>query len=343
MIVDDDPSSVEFLEELLEESFELKSAFSGEEALELIPGFKPDIILLDIMMPGISGYEVCQKIRSNRPITHVKILLLSAKTELYERLQGYDVGADDYLTKPFNPQELLAKIKIFTRLKYIEEINEFKDNLLTLQNHETNTPLNKILGFAGLLQHSSNLSAEERKYIDYIIEGGNQLLDNSRKISLLCELKKGLEPGKTKVNVEMMINRVLKNLEESAQKKNVGFEVRCNSSDNIIVDEELVNQALSNIIVNAVRFSPENGIVTIQSEKNTVELVIRISDQGGGIKQKPIEDVFTEFSEDDMTHHSKGMGISLAIAKNIVDLHQGKLVAQNNPKKGATFMMTLPA
>ncbi len=115
LIVDDDPMNLKFLKEILSDEYNIKAALSGEEALEIIFDFMPEILSLDIMMPGVDGYEVCKKIRANEKLANIKILLVSAKAMLNEKLMGYEVGADDYITKPFEHEELLAKIKIFIR------------------------------------------------------------------------------------------------------------------------------------------------------------------------------------------------------------------------------------
>ncbi|MCP4757059.1 MAG: response regulator [Proteobacteria bacterium] len=123
LVVDDDPMILKFLTEILERDYQLVTVASGEEALMVMNRFKPDIILLDIMMPGLDGYEVCRKTRTNKDLANVKVLFLSAKVTLKEKLKGYKVGGDDYITKPFEMEELLAKIKVFSRLKHEEDEN----------------------------------------------------------------------------------------------------------------------------------------------------------------------------------------------------------------------------
>ncbi|MBT4290394.1 MAG: response regulator [Deltaproteobacteria bacterium] len=110
MIVDDDPTNIEIVTEILEESYEIRPVYSGEEALEEIYSFKPDIVLLDIMMPGIDGYEVCKIIRADEQIKDITILLVSAKAMAKEMKRGFEVGADDYITKPFEHDDLALQI-----------------------------------------------------------------------------------------------------------------------------------------------------------------------------------------------------------------------------------------
>jgi len=116
MLVDDDPQNSKFIVEVLSDEFELATTLSGDEALSIIDEFDPDIILLDVMMPGIDGYEVCSRIRAKTTHPHVKIILITARAMLDEKLKGYKAGADDYMTKPFQYEELQAKIKVFCRL-----------------------------------------------------------------------------------------------------------------------------------------------------------------------------------------------------------------------------------
>ncbi len=113
LIVDDNATNIAILEEVLAEHYSLKAAISGEECLAVAAEFRPDLILLDIMMPGIDGYETCRRIRANADLKNVRIILVSAQVMGSKRLKGYEVGADDYITKPFDTEELLTKIRVY--------------------------------------------------------------------------------------------------------------------------------------------------------------------------------------------------------------------------------------
>ncbi|MCG8335941.1 MAG: response regulator [Proteobacteria bacterium] len=111
LVVDDDQTNLKFLREILEDEYHLLTVDTGEEALSAIHEFNPKIVLLDIMLPGVSGYEVCEKIRQDEKLSQVKIILISAKAMINERQKGYEAGADDYITKPFDHEELLLKVQ----------------------------------------------------------------------------------------------------------------------------------------------------------------------------------------------------------------------------------------
>ncbi|MBU3917337.1 response regulator transcription factor [bacterium] len=129
LVIDDDATNLSYLTEALEGEYELVTASSGAEGLEVAAKFKPDIILLDIMMPDMDGYEVCKRIRADKNMANIKILFLSAKWRLSEKLRGYKVGGNDYITKPYDKDEVLAKIKVFLALRYEKEITP-TDNLV---------------------------------------------------------------------------------------------------------------------------------------------------------------------------------------------------------------------
>ncbi|MFH0753500.1 MAG: response regulator, partial [Candidatus Omnitrophota bacterium] len=144
LIVDDLPDNVEILQELLEDDYNLGVAFSGEECLEKIGALKPDIVLLDVMMPGLDGYEVCRRVRAMPELAGTKIIFVSAKAQLKEKLEGYAAGADDYIIKPFEKSCVMAKIRVFTRMVECERALEKKKALLAHLYAKISAPLLKI-------------------------------------------------------------------------------------------------------------------------------------------------------------------------------------------------------
>ena len=146
LAVDDDDANLMVLEEILEDDYQIMSVTSGEEAISVVNDYMPDIILLDIMMDGMDGYEVCEKVRSDQSLVDVKILLLSAKSTLDDKLKGYEVGANDYLTKPFDMDELLAKVNVFGSLRRTEEQQKEIEKQLRINEQRYRT----------ILEHTQN-------------------------------------------------------------------------------------------------------------------------------------------------------------------------------------------
>ncbi|WP_089718051.1 ATP-binding response regulator [Candidatus Entotheonella palauensis] len=170
LLVDDNPANLFVLEEILGDLYQTVTATSGEEALEQASEYLPDLVLLDIMMPGIDGYETCKQLRNVPNLQHTKIVMVSAKAMVSERLEGYNAGADDYITKPFEEEELLAKVRVYLRLKSIEEVDQLKTDLLTLLCDATMTPLHGLLLPLCELHSQSALDADEKAKFHDILE-----------------------------------------------------------------------------------------------------------------------------------------------------------------------------
>ena len=162
LIVDDNPVNVDLLEAILDEDYTLATAASGEEALTVVQDFQPDIVLLDIMMPGIDGYETCRRMRDMPGLQHLKIMMVSAKAMVSERLEGYEAGADDYITKPFDDAELVAKVRVYLRLKSLEEANRLKSDVLTWLGQQTITALNGLNGTLEFLMDEPAIDQAQR-------------------------------------------------------------------------------------------------------------------------------------------------------------------------------------
>lgn len=165
LAVDDNPANLAIMREMIAGEHLLMTAESGEAALKIAYEFRPDITLLDIMMPGLDGYEVCRKMRADPRLTTNKIIMVSAKALVSERLQGYSAGADDYVTKPFEEKELLAKIRVFLRLKTAMEMDHLKMGMKSLLGPEMNARLSGIILPSSILMSDTDLEGIERKML----------------------------------------------------------------------------------------------------------------------------------------------------------------------------------
>jgi signal transduction histidine kinase len=346
LIVDDDRDNVFILNEILGMEFETKSVFNGELALETANDFKPDVILLDIVMPGLDGYEVCRRFRQNQGLAFTKIILLSGKSMLDDRLKGYEAGADDFITKPFDSEELLAKVRVFIRLKSVQEIDRMKDDLINLFSHETRTPLNAILGFAKILGACDKYDEYEKECVKHIISSGKTLLELVNKAILLCNLRNGKRTlFETKTDFETIIKKAADSVQDKIREKNIILLKDLNNvSQSFNADEELLVAALTYVLENAVKFSPYLGAVEISVRKNQDGIACDIRDNGKGLeKWDQADKLFGGFYVGDLEHHGRGHGLSLVIVKHIMILHGGTVSAVNNINEpGCTFTIFIP-
>jgi signal transduction histidine kinase len=343
LAVDDDPILCAVYEVILGELYNLHLASSGEEALAVLQSYvRPDIILLDIMMPGMNGYETCQKIRATPLSSPIKVILVSAKALVEERLRGYEVGADDYIIKPFEESELLAKINVFLRLKNVEEIDSIKRNFLRLLSHETRTPLNGILGVAQILQDSPNLSEEEKELVSMLSSCGTELLSLSEKTMLLSELRAGnIHLDAEPTTIIELLAACQHTLTHSLTEKQLALEITGDVGVEINGDPKLLQRALQMVLDNAVKFARPGTVVGVRATTAGDRIQIAIANEGELIPTEHHEDIFTAFFVQNIDHHHHGHGLSLEIARRLVAAHDGTLSIQNH-EKGPVFLFDMP-
>lgn len=343
-IVDENETNIEILREYLEENYVLEVAHSAKEALQKAPRFQPALILLDITMPGIEGYEVCRQIRGTPALRHVKIIIISARTMLSERLEGYAAGADDYITKPFDEEELLAKVRVYLRLQYAEEMEQLKSDLLTLLSHETRTPLTTIISPVEILLANEDVEAEQRRLLlNMVDQSAKKLQRLFEKVLLLSELKSGKAHFQYQQgDLSELVNKVIDNLATSITERDVHIRRRFSNGAQATFDREKMQFVFHAILENALQFSASGQSIEISVLTDTDQHCVSITNHGEGIDQEFLSQIFDEFSHRDVDHHSQGHGLSLAIAKHIVNMHNGVIHVVSAQDGGTTFTVQLP-
>jgi signal transduction histidine kinase len=341
LIVDDDPVNVDIMMEILAAEYSCTAVYTGEEALKAEAAFKPDLILLDIMMPGIDGYEVCRQIRKKETDRFTKIILVSGKSMTEDRLKGYGAGADDYITKPFNDDELLAKVRVFLKMKRLEEVDAVKRNIINIFSHETRTPLSSIAGPAELLIENENLDEESRELAELILAGAKRIAELVNKTTLFSKLK---YTGQIRT-IQNCANESIRNAAalnaESAAAKNITIIVEETDID-VKADKDRLTDALNMLIENAVTFSPANSEIIVKVYISTPYAVFSVADKGKGISDEHKYTVFKSFYTGTPNSFEKGMGLGLAIVKLIAELHGGYADVTDTDGGGATFRLFIP-
>lgn len=343
LVVDDEPIIRLLLEEILvTEGYVLQSASSGEEALVKLPIFNPDIILLDNRMTGMDGYTVCAQIRADKQYQFTKIIMISGYAQVEERLKGYEAGADDYIGKPFDEQELLAKVNVYTRLKRREEIDQVKGDLLTLLGHETRTPLNGIMGCADILYTDQTLTDEQRELAGMISQSSAELYGFLENCLLLSKLKAGVKLTKTQESVDVILSALSRKLLQQYD-KNCRLELTGDRQLVLLADWQLLTRAFEFVLDNSIKYSPADEVIQVWVGKGSDGCQIIFDDRGQGVDGDRRDKIFDEFSIQDVAHHQKGQGISLAIVHLICTSHNGTISVLDNPEgRGARFVLTIP-
>jgi two-component system, sensor histidine kinase and response regulator len=343
LIVDDEPINVKLIEEILEyeDDFDYRSATNGLNALSLLNEYNPDIIILDIMMPGMSGYDVCKIIKSDKKQKFAKVIMVSGKAMIEERLEGYEAGADDYITKPFVDDELLAKLKVFSKLKKTEEIDELKTAILHLFSHETKTPLNGILNGSQLILDSPSASTKVKGLAQIIKMSGERIHNLVLKILLLSSLRNNKTLDKESQSITTYLQGVAEQTNDTTE-NSCEVVVSCPVDFTLDVDWKLFHEAFQAVVENGIKYSPPGEKLELSASLEETKVILKVIDQGVGIAPDIKEKIFDEFYSQNIEKHTGGTGLSLAIAKDIMNLHDGLLVVESKPDEGASFIFSLP-
>ncbi|NWF74955.1 MAG: response regulator [Nitrospirae bacterium] len=345
LIVDDAIDTVELLKKrFISEGYETAEAYNGEEGLQKVAEYNPDLIVLDVMMPKIDGYEVCRKLKSNEKTKYIPILMLTAKGEVESKVKGLDIGADDYLAKPFDYKELSARIRSLLSIKasheklVVEEKKGALEQMMDQVAHEIRNPLTSIGGFARKVYGKLPEGDPNKKYMEMIIEDVG-VLENM--IKQLIELKSLSISMKQESNIKDILQESLKVFEQDFQHK--AITVKTDMSDEIlpiIADRKLLKRAFCNIIKNSIEaMEKEPRKLEIVSRLNEGKVEVLISDTGKGIPKDKIKNIFDPL----VTSKIYGPGLGLTFALKIIQEHKGTVSVESEENKGTTISITFPA
>lgn len=370
LIVDDVPKNLQYLGNALkDQNYKFEFATNGIKALEWIKKKSFDLILLDIMMPEMDGFEACEKIRKDKRFNDIPIIFLTAYTDQKNILKGFDLGAQDYITKPFNTKELLARVgthlelktnkeqlksmnrwleeKVKERTMQLQKANEDLVNLekakaefLRLMSHEIRTPLNGIIGPVKLLKdelEGSNLT-DLVNILDISVARLERFTYTAMRIT---ELRTKQHQFKfSDIQLKLLIDDTIKALTEKINKTKLQLFVDEIPDDFTIFGEfELLKLVFVNILDNAIKYSKQNGKIFIKIQPSNAEVLCQIIDQGKGFSKKALENLFQYFSSGD-EYMDETLGLDLALAKLIMDVHSGKIEAGNMESGGAVVTLT---
>lgn len=374
LVVDDLPKNIQVIGSILEiYDYDIYFASDGYSALEQVKRTEFDLLLLDIMMPEIDGFEVCRQIKTNPETQDLPIIFLTAKTDSENITKAFELGAQDYITKPFNPKELISRVKTHLKLrrqnKKLLSVNELleqkvrerttdlekanrklarldkaKNDFLLLINHELRTPLNGITGFTQMLDDAVE-STELKEFVQLIDISAQRLLKLSETATLITSLKAdGYKKQIETIDFKHLIEKATQYNQKAIEEKLMTFRIQKTTDDYAFKgDAELIEYALKIIINNAIRFSEPNKHIKITIEKQAEWLKINIVDEGCGFSNTALEQLFSFFAVTDIAHNTeKGLGLGLATVKLIMNQHNGTISVSNRPEGGATVSLQFP-
>ena len=352
LVVDDEPNNFDVIEALLSATDRAKEmrlfyASSGQAVLERIDTFSPDVFLLDVMMPGMSGIEVCQRIKSMPQWRPVPIVMVTALTDKADLARCLSVGADDFISKPLNGVELRARVQAMLRIKRqyedLQTLMQLREDMVNMVVHDLRNPLTSLFLDLNLLEYSEACVPSPKLDTMHQALQSLQLMVND-----MLTLSR-LETGKLVLHREVtdlveLGHTVVNNFEEIAVQK--GQRLRCqviaNDAVTATVDRTLMHRTLDNLLSNAIKFSPARSeIVVTVAPCASAGIQLQVKDAGPGIPSELREQIFEKYEVGQRRLDVSQTGLGLAFCKLVVEAHEGTLCVKPNQPQGSIFEITL--
>ena len=372
LVVDDSPENIAILSSLLRGRHRVKVATDGERALAVAaaPGDRPDLVLLDITMPGMDGFEVCRRLKADTDTAEIPVVFLSALNETEDKVRAFDIGGVDYVTKPFQAEEVMARVETHLHIgrlraelerqndslietnRRLNEVNALKDEFMRIASHDLKNPLTCILGFTGVLDTftppGAVMTTEAHGWLAKI---KGQCRTMQKIIEDFLEFQ-AMEDGQLKLTRETLdVNELARDTLERA----AGYAVKKGIEPHLDLDPALapiradkgrLSQVLDNLAGNAIKFGESGSHVTIRTRSTVGGVRVEVSDSGPGLTANDLSKLFVKYAKlgNLPTGGEKSSGLGLAICKKVVELHGGVIGARDNGPDGpgATFWFELP-
>ncbi|MBS2099395.1 ATP-binding response regulator [Carboxylicivirga linearis] len=377
LIVDDNHRNIQVLANILKEEYnQIEFATDGEGALNWLDDQNFDLLLLDIEMPDIDGYEVCKRIRKDTGFDNLPIIFLSAHNDKKNIRYGFKIGAQDFVSKPFDSGELLMRVRNHLLIKHnIENHRKLKESLeqrveertqslkkakneaersdslktIFLQNlsHEIRTPLNGILGFTQIIKENIDDIESTNIYIDIIQNSGERMLALINDLVNISKIESGapIELNLSTINMIEVIDEVVSIFKQRIIDKGLLLKINISLPEDFMLesDRDKIIQVLSNLLNNAIKFTA-SGYIEIGSYTDDSNLYMFVKDTGIGILKKFHKVIFDRFFQADAryTKMYEGIGLGLSISKAFIDALGGDIWIDSEENKGATFKLSLP-
>ena len=358
LLVDDNTKNLQILGSVLNEhGYKVAMAKDGPTALTMAAKLKPDLILLDVMMPEMDGFEVCKHLKEDEVTAAIPVVFVTAKTEVDEIVKGFTLGGVDYVTKPFNREELLVRIKTQVDFKESKELvekqkvelleaNALKDKVFGVIAHDLRGALGSFREFANMMTDSRiELTKEEMQ--DFFVALKEQadttfeLLENLLWWSR-CQ-RKVINPSPERFDLRECIGTAVESLNYQLEKKKISVELAVNPGIFVVGDQQHIGIVMKNLIHNALKFSNHEQKIEINAIPKDDLVEIEIVDHGAGIPEEDMNKLFnpnmhlTTYGTDG----EKGSGLGLQVCKDLLEYSKGNIFARSRVGEGSTFTVSL--
>ena len=355
LIVDDEPILQETLHALLiEDLYDFFFASNGEEGIQQADLVQPDVILMDIMMPGMDGFEACQELKKKPNTQHIPIILVTALDSSDDLSRGLDSGADEFITKPPDRRELKARVRSMLRIKHqyddLKNTMKLREDLVNLIVHDMRSPLNIIIGHGEMLLNAPGLPDALTRRVDKINEQAEKLNKFIDEMLIIARMEQGrIYLNRNAANVNQIVVSVISEHNVIAEARSLKLVLDlppliCYAQ----VDERLIARVLDNLLSNALKFSPPSSTVIVRMtlvEHDELPFIhVQVIDQGPGVSDDYKIDIFDKFKVVELKKIGVSqVGLGLFFCRLVIEAHQGHLGVENNVPLGSIFSFEIPA
>ncbi|WP_422858851.1 hybrid sensor histidine kinase/response regulator [Flagellimonas sp. S174] len=360
LAVDDEQLNLELLRFILERNqYEFVGTSDDDYFFELLKERKPDLILLDVIMPRIEGFELCEKIKEFREYRNIPIIFLTGKVNVKDKVKGFEVGGVDYVTKPFNEQELIARIrthielmrarkKIEEQAQNLQQSNELKDRMFSIIGHDLRSPLSAAKLKMDFIMRGI-IDPKGDAFLDETVFGLLKTMDEALNLlqNLLGWAKSEsdqIQMIPEKLDVHDLVEQTLRLLKLGSEHKKIELSNNVPEGTFAFADNNMIKTVLRNLLSNAIKFTPVEGAIRINSRLENDSVVLEVQDNGNGISKEDIQKILNpnEHFSKLGTEKEPGTGLGLVLCQSFVHKNGGDLKIKSDVGKGSTFYFDIP-
>jgi two-component system, sensor histidine kinase and response regulator len=364
LVVDDIPRNLQVVGTMLRnEGYEVMPYTSGADALEGVRVQVPDLILLDLMMPEMDGLEVCRRLKVDPAVRNIPVIFLTASNEMEHLVKGFAAGAVDYITKPFNAPELLARVRTHLELRHarerLREMNEEKNEFMGVAAHDLRNPLSAIKGFSDVIVEDAQALRRQQAQdpeltLKEMEDFGERIgVTTARMMEMVQNLLDAnrIERGEWKLDLARtdlcpVVNAVIDTQRPRAAAKQQTIHFQNEAPPvTVVVDPDVLVQVLENLLSNAVKYSPLGKNIFVRLRQLPEGVRCEVQDQGPGLSAEDQQKLFGKFARLSAkpTGGEPATGLGLSIVKKMVEAMNGRVWCESEPGRGATFVVQFPA
>ncbi|MFP4306542.1 MAG: response regulator [Desulfococcaceae bacterium] len=352
LVIDDSPTNLRLLLETLQAAgYRTLIAPSGERALRQMKLVRPDLILLDVMMPGIDGFETCRRIKESPDTRDIPVIFVTALAKSSEKLRGFEMGGVDYVTKPFQQEEVLSRVRTHLTLRRqqtaLEAANQTKDRFFSIVAHDMRGAFNSLFAYADIMAEQVAQTGPESlrqtsNKLSESVENAYRLLQNLLQWARIQRGQMEFQPRN--LNISDLIKDILTLTGGHREKKRITAENAIPPDTCAWGDERMLHTVFRNLVTNAVKFTPMDGRIALRAQSDGDRLRIFLEDNGVGIDPEHLDRLFRidVKHQETGTEGEPGTGLGLVLCNELIHQNGGEIAIASQPGEGTTVAVTLP-